>query len=165
MPVVVTVRPPHREHFEVGTRLERLAGELGPAQHRDRPLVREGEQRGDSARGAVVTHEPFGLPGRVGRVGRCQHPRAQPPQRRAIRVMHEETTACDDESGRVGVELGEAVCRLGDERAIVAGMPGDPTQTLEGLHERSRYPPFASFAPHSRSLTTNRDTRFADVRS
>ena len=136
VPVVVAVGAPHREHFEVGTGGERLAGELGPADHRDRPLVREGEQRGQTAGGAVVAHEPFGLPCRVRRVGRRQHPRAEPPQRRAIGVVHEQASAGDHEPGGVHVELGEAVGGFGDERAVVAGMPGDATQALEGLHER-----------------------------
>ena len=41
--------------------------------------------------------------------------------------------------GGIVVELREAVGRLGDERAIVTRLTGDPPQALEGLHRRSRY--------------------------
>ena len=50
-------------------------------------------------------------------------------------MVHEQAPAGDDEPGGVHVELGEAVGGFGDERAVVAGMPGDATQALEGLHE------------------------------
>ena len=65
----------HRERVEVGTRGEGLAGEFGPAQHRDRLVVREGEQGREASGCAVGAYELLGLPCRLRGVRGCEHAR------------------------------------------------------------------------------------------
>ena len=89
----VVAHAAHDQHVEVGAVGERLGGELGPPEHRDRTLGRERQHAGQATRCAVVAHQALGLPRGVRRVGRRQHAGAQPPEQRRGGVVVEEPAA------------------------------------------------------------------------
>ena len=130
----------HGQRLEVGTERERGAGQLGPAEHRDRVVGGEGEQRGEAVGGVVVAHQRLGVPRRVRRVGRRRAPRAQSHHSGgALGVVVEQAPARDDERGGIVVELAQAVGRLGDEEPVVAAVAGDGPESFERLHRAQRY--------------------------
>ena len=109
----------HHEHLEVRPEREGGAADLGPAEHCDRMVGRERKQARKAIGGVVVAHDRLGVPRRFRRLGRGEHARAEPPQRRAFRVVVQQPTTGHDERGRVVVELAEAVGSLGDQEPVV----------------------------------------------
>ena len=95
---------------------------------------REGQQARQGGRRCGRLHERFGVPRGVGRLGRGEHARAEPPQRRAFGMVVEQATARDDERGRIVVELGQAVGGLRDQEPVVAAVAGDRPESFERLH-------------------------------
>ena len=97
----------------------------------------KGSSAGESCRRAIGPHQLLGFPRRLGRVGRDEHPCAEPPQRAARGVMVQEPAARDDQAGGIVVELGEAVGRLGHEGAVVGAVAGYRAESLERHHRNS----------------------------
>ena len=140
-PVVVARTPADGDHVEIGTLGQGGAGELGPAEHGDRLVVREGQQAGEPVGGAVLVDELPRLPGGVGRLRCGQDACAEPPERARRRVVRDEPPARDDEPGRIVGEAGEAVGCLRDECTVVLVRPaGEVAKALERLHESDSTP-------------------------
>ena len=113
---------------------QRGAAQLGPAEHCDGMIGRERQQRGEAVGRRIGAHRRLRVPRRVGRVGRGEHLGAQPPQRRPIGMVMQQTSARDDEGGGIVVELTEAIGGLGDQEPVVATVAGDGPESFERLH-------------------------------
>ncbi len=109
------------------------ADEVGPADHADGGLLRQGHRQ---LVGRRVVLDGLDAAPRLGQgIGRGQRPRAQPPERARGRVALDDAAAGGDQPGRIEPQPGQRAGRLPhDEGRIGARCPGDVPQPLDRVH-------------------------------
>ena len=114
-------------------RTSACADQVGPADHADRGLLRQGHRQ--LVGGGVVLDGLDAAP-RLGQgIGRGQRPGAQPPERARGRVALDDAAAGGDQAGRIEAQPGQRAGRLPHHQGRVGARgPGHVPQPLDRVH-------------------------------